>query len=187
MKEIEIDPFIVTDGEYQMLHKQFGDLAYFASWQLMRKNVKNNHTEDIDDIMQQLLMSLIRAGRYYKRQVYIEACLSTSEQFADDRFLQNVVKELQELWANKTKHGAHRQKFGQHQEKLLDSIVCKCVPMELRPDKKAPLKIDKKFTTYTKAICWNQQKSMGRKITRERVIRSGLASLSEYDFLGGQM
>jgi hypothetical protein len=190
-----IDPFIVTNSEFELLHKQFSDLAYFASWQLMRKNVKNNHTEDIEDIMQQLLMSIIRAGRYYKRQVYIEACLAVveiclgvdAEHGEGDKFLQNVVEELKELWLNKTKHGANKQKFGPHQEQLLDQIVLKCVPIELRPDPKAPLRMDKKFHTYCKAIAWNQQKSMGRKISRERAVRSGQVSLSEFDYLGACM
>lgn len=186
MTELErmLDPFAITNDEYNALQKQFGDLCYFAAWQLMRKNVKNNHTEDIDDIMQQLHMSIIRAGRYYKRQVYIEACLEMAEQYAEDGFMQDVVKELKVLWANKTKHGANKQKFGPHQEKLLNHIVCKCVPNELRPDPNAALRVDKKFHTYCKAIAWNQQKSMGRKISRERIIRSGQVSLSEYDYLG---
>jgi len=184
MHEERLDPFAVTNDEYNQLQKQFGDLCYFAAWQLMRKNVKNNHTEDIDDIMQQLHMSIIRAGRYYKRQVYIESCLEKVEEYATDRFMEKVVKELKVLWANKTKHGANKQKFGPHQEKLLEHIVEKCVPNECRPDPNAPLRIDKKFHTYCKAIAWNQQKSMGRKISRERIIRSGQVSLSEFDYLG---
>lgn len=177
-----IDTFAVTDEEYKLLQDQFGELEYFAAWQLMRKNVKNNHTEDIDDIMQQLHMSIIRAGRYYKRQVYIESCLEKAEEFASDQFLKDVVKELKFLWDNKTKHGANKQKFGPHQEKLLDHIIEKCVPPEIRPNPQSPLRIDKKFHTYCKAIAWNQQKSMGRKISRERTIRSGQVSLSQFDY-----
>ncbi len=150
---------------------------------MSRNNVKNNHTEDIDDIMQQLRMSVVRAGRYHKRQVYIEACLEVAEKYAEDTFLKEIVQELKFLWANKTKHGANKQKFGPYQEKLLDLIVLKCVPIELRPDSKADLRIDDKFHNYCKGITWNQQKSMGRKISRERVVRSGQVSLSEFDFL----
>ncbi len=182
-KTTESNPFAVTDAEYKLLQDQFQDLCYFASWQLMRKNIKNNHTEDIDDIMQQLHMSIIRAGRYYKRQVYIEECLKKAEEHADDRFTKNVVKELKVLWENKTKHGANKQKFGPHQEKLLERIMDKCVPNKERPDIKAELRIDKKFHTYCKAIAWNEQKSMGRKISRERIVRSGQVSLSEFDFV----
>jgi hypothetical protein len=69
------------------------------------------------------------------------------------------------------------------QEKILDRIINKFVPKEHRPKKDAPLKIDSKFTTYCKAIVWNGQKSMGKKITREKSIRSGMVSLSEFDFL----
>ena len=43
--------------------------------------------------------------------------------------------------------------------------------------------IDGKFTTYCKAITWNAQKSMGKKITREKGIRQAMVSLSEFDYL----
>jgi hypothetical protein len=75
---------------------------------------------------------------------------------------------------------------GGKQELMLDSIVRSVVPRRKRPNRKAPLKIDTKFSTYCKAIVWNGQKSMGKKITREKSIRSGQVSLSEYDYLNGE-
>ena len=69
-------------------------------------------------------------------------------------------------------------------QKLLDKIVKACVPYETRPNRKQNLKIDLKFRTYAKAIVWNAQKSMGRKITRENSIRTGIVSLSEFEYLG---
>jgi hypothetical protein len=68
----------------------------------------------------------------------------------------------------------------------LEKLVRCLVPKDERPNKKAPLVIDTKFTTYCKAISWNQQKSMGKKITREKSIRNGLVSLSQFDYLGGE-
>jgi hypothetical protein len=180
------DIFAVTSNEYQMLYEQFGDLCHFAAWQLVRKNQKNNHTEDLEDIIQLLNMAVIRAGRYYKRQVYIEACLDCAEQHAGDGFMKKVVKELRYLWINKTKHGANKKKFGDHQERLLESIIQKYVPQSKKPDITASLKMDKKFQTYCKAIAWNAQKSLGRKISRERAVRSGMTSLSEHNWLGGE-
>lgn len=177
----KFDCFAVTNNEFNLLQEKFQDLAFYASWQLMRKNVKNNHTEDIEDIMQQLHMAIIRAGRYYKRQVYIETCLEKVEEYAQDSFLKTVVEELKSLWDNRTKHGANKQKFGEHQESLLDNIVLEIVPEEERPNRNADLLIDKKFTTYCKAIAWNSQKSMGKKISKERSIRNGTVSLSEFD------
>ena len=97
--------------------------------------------------------------------------------------MENIVQELESLWANRTRHGANRQKFGVFQEQLLQKIVRKIVPASERPDKKDNLKIDAKFSTYCKAIVWNGQKSMGKKITREKSIRSGQVSLSEFDYL----
>ena len=95
-----------------------------------------------------------------------------------------LVKQLQDLWKNKTRHGANKQKFGQYQEQILEKIVKEIVPARSRPSKKACLRIDSKFNNYCKAIMWNRQKAMGKRITREKTIRGGLVSLSEYDYMG---
>lgn len=230
MKKI-CDVFPINDDEYVQLDKQFSNLCRYATWQLLKKNTKNNHTDEFDDINQELLMSIVRAGSYYKRQVYIERCLVKAIEcvggpkaiklltsIANDmtktrtyvygnhmrqlaslalkrikastnstgEFLTLVLQELVNLWHNRTRHGARRQKYGWYQEELLDRIVRTCVPSRERPDKKQPLKIDDKFITYAKAICWNSQKSMGRRITKEKAIRSGQVSLSAYNYLGGE-
>lgn len=177
--------FGITDDEYTQLLEEFGDLCRYEAWQLKRKNAQNNLIDtDVEDIIQDQLIAMIRAGVYYKRQVFIEACLEISEKHVKDRFMKNVLSELQELWNNRTKHGAHRRKFGDYQEKILECIVNTCIPPSERPDYKDKLRIDKKFRTYCKQITWNQQKSLGRKITKERSIRSSAVSLSEYDYLG---
>lgn len=176
--------FKLTEEEYAELHREFGDLAKFAAWDLIRKNVRNNHTDEMEDIEQDLLIAVIRAGVYYKRQVYIETCLEQAQKYADG-FVKELVDELAELWRCRTKHGANKQRFGAAQETILEMVVRKVVPVHARPDKARQLVIDKKFTTYCKQICWNQQKSLGRKITRERSVRSGLVSLSEFDHVGG--
>lgn len=173
----------VTDQEYLELNKQFGRLCWKAAHELKRKNSRNNYTDDAEDIYQELVSAMLRAGSYYKRQVYIEKCLALAKEHANDPFLVFVVDSLSDLWNNRTRHGANRQKFGPFQERILERIVRKVVPKELRPNKRDPLKIDTKFTTYCKAIVWNGQKSMGKRITREKVIRSGQVSLSEYDYL----
>jgi hypothetical protein len=176
--------FPVTTAEFEQLEKKFGSLAQYAAWQLIKKNSRNNHTDEQEDIAQELRISLIRAGSYYKRQVYIEACLELCEKYAKDKLLVNLVESLQLLWKNKTRHGASRQKFGRHQEMLLEKLMQKIVPRSERPRRHAPLRIDGKFTTYCKAITWNAQKSMGKKITREKSLRGSQVSLSHFDFLG---
>jgi hypothetical protein len=182
MKEI-CNNFPITELEYKELNKKFGKLCYYAAHQLKKKNSKNNVAEDIDDINQELQLSIIRAGSYYKRQIYIEKCLKLSKIFVKNIFIAMIIDNLENLWINRTKHGANRQKFGDYQEDLLEKIVKISVPEDKRPDKKDKLKIDCKFTTYCKAIVWNGQKSMGKKITKEKNIRTGLCSLSEYDYL----
>jgi hypothetical protein len=177
------ESFPLSDEEYNQLNKEFGHLCHYAAWQLLKKNAKNNHTDDFEDINQELLMSIVRAGSYYKRQVYVEKCLEAAKSYVTDGFVQFVLQELEHLWHNRTRHGANRQKFGAYQETLLERIVKGFVPKDARPRKDQPLKIDTKFATYCKAITWNAQKSMGRKITREKCLRSGQVSLSDYDYL----
>lgn len=173
----------ITDEEYAELDEKFGQLCEYAGWQLIRKNNKNNHTNEQEDVAQKLRIDLIKAACYYKRQVYIESCLFLCVNHAKDRFTLKIIDTLLNLWLNKTHHGANRQKFGPHQEKLLGWLTKRLVPNNKRPSKKAPLQIDDKFTTYCKAIIWNGQKAMGKKITREKAIRAGMASLSEYEYL----
>jgi len=178
--------FPVTEDEYAELDKKFGKLAHKAAWQLIKKNNRTNHTDEQQDVVQNLRIAMLRAGSYYKRQVYIEDCFDKCEEHVEDEFIGEIVKELKNLWKNKTRHGANRQKYGPHQEEILEKIIKKHVPVTNRPRKDRPLRIDSKFGVYCKAITWNAQKSMGKKITREKSIRAGQVSLSEFDYLGGE-
>jgi hypothetical protein len=182
MREI-IHEFPITENEFEDLDRKFSKLCWHAAHELKKKNSNNNYIDDAEDIKQELQMSMLRAGSYYKRQVYIENCLDVAKKYAKDKFVSSLIDELENLWENRHRHGANRQKYGKFQEKLLDRIVKNIVPKAERPNKNAPLKIDAKFSTYCKAIVWNGQKSMGKKITREKSIRSGMVSLSEFDYL----
>jgi len=184
MKMIQ-DSFPVTEEEYLLLDGKFGELCEYQAWQLIKKNTRNNHTDAQEDIAQDMRIALLRAASYYKRQCYIEECLDKCEKHVKDAVIKSVLKQLQNLWENKTRHGANKQKFGPHQEKMLEKLVKSLVPSKERPNRKASLRIDTKFITYCKAITWNAQKSLGKRITREKSIRTGMVSLSEYDYLGG--
>jgi hypothetical protein len=194
-----ITKYPITEDEYRVLDEKFGKLCYYASWQLTKKNSKNNHTDDPEDTVQSLRIALIRAGSYYKRQTYIEGCFDAisvietdkegrsfvaSLRHTKDKMVLGIVSHLFDLWLNKTRHGANRQKFGDYHEELLDMLLHSLVPKAEWPDQKATLVIDPKFVTYCKQIIWNQQKQMGKKITREKSWRTGLVSLSEFDYLG---
>lgn len=175
--------FPITESEYAVLDDKFGKLCHFASWQLQKKNSRNNHTNDPDDDVQELRIALLRAGSYYKRQTYIEQCFSTLEEHVKDPFIKKITIQLQQLWTDRRRHGANRQKFGEFQEIILDRLVKKNVPKKYRPRRDQALVMDSKFSTYLKQIVWNAQKSLGKKITREKQIRSSMVSLSEYDYL----
>ncbi len=185
MKIIQ-DSFPVTEEEYNKLEKKFGELCEYQAWQLIKKNTNNNHTDSQEDIAQDMRIALLRAASYYKRQCYIENCFKKCEEFVEDKTLKKVLKKLMSLWKDKTKHGANKQKFGVQEEKMLDKLVKGSVPIKQRPYKKASLIIDSKFCTYCKAITWNAQKSIGKKITREKSIRTGMVSISEFDYIGGK-
>lgn len=177
--------FRINESEFNELEKKFGKLCWHAAHELKRKNSRNNYTDEPEDIHQNLIIDLMRAGSYTKRQRYIEKCLDVVKSHAKDDFMKAIIRELENLWNNRTRHGANRQKFGKFQEELLDKIIKQIVPKANRPDKNENLKIDSKFSTYCKSIVWNGQKSMGKKITREKSIRSGMVSLSDFDYLGG--
>lgn len=192
-----ISSYPITSAEYSTLEDKFGQLCHYQSWQLLKKNTRNNHTNEEDDIAQEMRLALIRSACYYKRQVYIEKCLKSVGSYTEDAetgektfistidhpFTKMVVEELAYLWANRTRHGANRQKFGHYQEEILFKIIKKYVSKQDRPDRKSPLVLDSKFNTYCKAITWNAQKSIGKKITREKSFRGNQVSLSEFDHL----
>ncbi len=177
----------ISESEYLMLDQQFGKLCEKQAWTLLQKNYRNNHTDEQVDVAQDMRMAMIRAGSYYKRQLYIEKCLELCEYFAPDAFHKALVKALKKLWKNKTRHGANRQKFGPYQEKILCRLTRKIVPKNKRPSKKAPLVYNSHFATYCKTITWNEMKAKGKKITREKAIRSNQVSISEFDFLGAEL
>lgn len=178
-----VNNFPITENEYAILDDKFGNLCHYAAWQLQKKNAKNNHTNDPDDDVQELRIALIRAGSYYKRQTYIEQCFEVLDGHVKDKFIKKLVLQLKQLWKDRRRHGANRQKFGEFQELLLDRLVKKHVPRDKRPQRSQPLQLDAKFSTYLKQIVWNAQKSLGKKITREKSWRTGLVSLSEFDYL----
>lgn len=178
-----ISAYPITSEEYSVLENKFEKLCHYQSWQLLRKNSKNNHTNEEEDVVQEMRLALISSACYYKRQVYIEKCLEAVFKYVNDYFVLQIVNELNDLWKNRTRHGANRQKFGEYQESVLFDIVNNYVPLSDRPDRNSPLVLDKKFNTYCKAITWNKQKSIGKKITKEKSFRAGMTSLSEFDYL----
>jgi hypothetical protein len=175
--------FPITSEEYKNLEKKFGQLCYYAAWQLTRKNSNNNHQCDLDDFQQELMLAVLRAGSYYKRQVYIDTSLSSLSDKKLDKVADVILNELFDLWKNRTRHGANRQKFGDYQEKILDNLCEGYLQPSDMPDKSRSLIFDTKFFTYCKQIVWNAQRNLGKKITREKPIRSGQVSLSDHDYL----
>jgi hypothetical protein len=181
--ELIVNKYPITTEEYGILDKKFGNLCHYAAWQLKRKNSQNSMVNDPEDDVQELRIALVRAGSYYKRQCFIESCFESLNAHAKDKFIKMLVNQLEKLWLDRRKHGANRQKFGEFQEIILEKLVLKHVPKQFRPTISNPLIVDSKFATYCKQIIWNAQKALGKQITKEKSWRSGLISLSEFDYL----
>jgi len=182
MSAITADKFSVTSEDYDILDREFGELCQYQGWQLIKRNSKNNHTDDQEDVAQEMRMSLIIAATYHKRQVYIKNCLELCDKYVDDVFCRKVLKHLSDMWFKRTKDGSKRKKFGQHQEEVLDNLLHEFVPDSEKPEVNAPLDMNGEFSNYAKSVTWNRQKTLGKKITKEKGIRTGLVSMSEYDF-----
>lgn len=180
-----LSAFRLSSEEWYDLDRKFGKLCRFQAKLLLDKNIRGGHTEDFDDIEQEMRQSMMVAALYTKRQRHIENCFKIAAMVDLDPETRAAVNELLHLWENKRKHGASRQKFGPPQEAALQKIIDKNVPKRLRPNPDTPLVLDEQFARYCKQITWNRCKTMGKKITKERTIRTGLVSLSQFDFLSG--
>lgn len=186
--ENNLSVYKLSDEEWAVLDKKFGNLCKFASWKLLSKNIKSSHTDDFDDIEQELKKSMLLSALYYKRQMYLQNCFRAVKECCEkDEFPLSVVKELETLWGNRTRHGAGKQSFGPPQEKVLQALVDSYVPQDKRPDVKSSLKMDKKFIIYLKSVLWNRFRTLGKKITKEKSLRGSLVSLSNYSYLANDI
>ena len=57
--------FPISNEEYNILMKKFEKYCYYIAWQLKKNNSKNNSTDDLEDITQQLKIAAIKAASYY--------------------------------------------------------------------------------------------------------------------------
>jgi len=177
--------FEVTNEDYLLLEKNFDKLCKFVAWRLKQSNARNNCTDELDDFIQDMRIAVLYAGAYYKRQTYIEECLTLLAKHLKDRFLRLMLMELISRWENKGKSGEERERFDVYHEEILENLVKENIPDKIRPSRKRPLVIDKRFPIYCKNIIWNKKKAVGRKITKERSLRGGLVSLTQFAYIGG--
>ena len=64
---------------------------------LKKKNSRNNYIDDPEDIKQELQMSMLRAGSYYKRQVYIEKCFAALKRYVQDDFIEKIKRACKDI------------------------------------------------------------------------------------------
>lgn len=166
--------FPITNEEFLRLEKQFDNLLHFAGWKLLRGNEGGLHTEQEEDVYQELRIAMLKAASYYKRQTWVEACL---ESLPDSP----AKQRLTDRW-NGRAHHKRGASFGEHEEQELKRLIER---MPERPDCDTPLVIDAQFRTYAKSIIWNHEKQMGKRIGKEKPLRAGCVSLSENQHLSG--
>jgi hypothetical protein len=186
--------FPITSEEFLRLEKQFDNLLHFASWKLLRGNEGGLHTEQEEDIYQELRIAMLKAASYYKRQTWVEACFKVLQEnvlanhgeicgktpLIRGRF-QLEVERLSDRWSGRAHH-KRGASFGEHEEQELKRLIER---MPERPDCDTPLVIDAQFRTYAKSIIWNHEKQMGKRIGKEKPLRAGCVSLSENQHLSG--
>src|ERR1700739_902974 len=107
MKNISVS-FPLSETEYSELTNKFENLILYAGWQLLKKNARNNHTDELEDIAQELRLSIVRAASYYKRQGSIHRCFDVQSRYIKDKFVARILEQLKTLWANRTRHGANK-------------------------------------------------------------------------------
>ena len=179
-----ISNFGVTNEEYEKIDELYGDLFHFMSHQLIRGNTKNNHTDEEEDIVQEVRWAAVKAAAYFKRQVYIEKCMKVVRQYIKNKEDLNKLDELETAWLQRTSHGAGKSRYSQPQEEQLDALVHLYIPEEDRPKKDKLLDFNSRFATYVKSVTWNKIRNLGKSYTKMKSLRVGQISLSEYDYLG---
>lgn len=177
--------FPILDCEYAELEKQFDKLCCMIAWDLQKKNKNNNcYVEtEIEDVIQEIRIAVLEAVCYAKRQIYINDSFEIALKYCVDEKRRKMLLEIHEVWENRKLFGLNMPRFERHHEDLLEEIVMETVPENCLPNKNKVLKIDTEFKNYCKSILWNRQKSIGRKITKERAIKKGSVSLSENLFM----
>ena len=179
-----VSKFPISDEEYHELHQKFDKLCCFAVWQLKKRNQTYDVLSDVDDDIQELRIALLRAASYYKRQSFIEDCFRALSAARLPGPVREVVDELWGVWESRRLHGSERKKFAAYQEEMLWQAVERHVKSAARPSASRPLRVDRRFHTYCKQIVWNAQKTIGKKLTRDKSRRRGESSLTEHEYLG---
>jgi len=179
----------ITQKEYEELDKQFGKLCHYAAWQIVRFNFpKIKYEQEFPNVDQEIVISVIRAASYYKRQIFLNKAFEFLNSIQLTRQERVKVTALQILWDGRKEKG-NKNKFDKNEEEALVEVIKTnqnkaSEKGEAAPTQSAPLQLNKEFTIYCKSIIWNTYKSIGKGITKSRKDRKHEVSLSEYDFLG---
>ncbi len=76
-----------------------------------------------------------------------------------------------------------KKKFCNDHELMLTELVSKHVPEKLQPKQSDPLEFTEKFLAYCKRISWNRCKALGANVTKNRSVRSGMVSISSFNYM----
>lgn len=176
--------FKVSDEEYVEMCNKFKKLCYAQAWDVIRRNSSNNHNFDIEDLIQTQLLSALKSTIYLKFYRYTEKCFAVCEKYVSTKKDKKLLDKLLGFWNNRKRHGAHRRTFNSQHEEQLEELVLKLVPEKEIPKPQDPIEMDAAFGVYFKSCTWNSTRSVGKSITKEKNLRVGMCSLSDYDYLG---
>lgn len=163
----EKEAFNVTEDEYAELDEAFGRLCHKAAWDAVRKYP----AYDVYDVSQEIFIAMIRSGSQYKRKAYF----SRAEQYLESLGLGDLpmVKTCLKRFNNHVLTPEEEHAF---------LLLMDCLPETgEKPSSKDPLILDKNASSYIKTCLWNQQRCWLKSTGKERSLRKGEVSLSEYD------
>lgn len=175
--------FSLSNDEWMQLHKQFHKLSCFQARSLVDRNNMGSHTDDYEDIEQEMRQHVVIAAMYHKRQCFIDDSFKVLKGYVKNKKDTREFLQLEMLWVKKRTEDGVKQKFGREQEARLQKMIDELVPEGERPDPSNPLRFTEQFITYCKQITWNRIRTLGRNISKQKPIRSGLVSISSYNYL----
>lgn len=173
--------YSIGSEEWELLEKRLGNLCRKITWQLLRQNhIANSDNFEIWNT--EIQMALVRAACYYKRQCYLKKALSALESIKGRMNEQDRIEAeaLLSRWRSRPKNGEPR--FSREHEKRLAKLLAKSAA-ESAP-KKESLVFDREFEPYAKRIIWNAQKTLGRKMSKQKQ-EATMLSLDDLAFLEG--
>ena len=164
--------FCITSTEYIQIKDKIGDLPWTIGWQFLRQSPPNAHTEEIEDLSQDVWLSICGAVHCIKRQKYVKEAFKLIEKFNPNN---KEKQRLEDRWNHRA--GTGKKSFHIEEELELRNLVNQTIPKEIRPDPYLELKINDKILPYLKSAMYNKSKRKIGTNIKERPLRKSSISI----------